>query len=225
VITAVFFDIDDTLVDHSTAMKTATAALYASLPPRRTWEDFNSSWRASHMRHYPRFIHGEISYEEASRLRVRESLDARATDATCDRIFQGYLADYERHWTLLADALACLDALSRLSLGVISNGRSREQVRKLVNLGIHNRFEVVVVSEQVGVAKPDRRIFNHACEAMGVPPGRAVYVGDSYDLDASAAVSAGLRGIWLNRAGAVRPVCEVPSIRSLEGLVASAGLE
>ena len=121
--------------------------------------------------------------------------------------------------------LPCLDDVSHLRLGVISNGRSREQVRKLVNLGIHNRFEVVVVSEEVGTAKPDPGIFDHACEAMGVPPGHAVYVGDQYDLDASAAVSAGLRGIWLNRSGAARPVCEVPSIRSLEDLVSSAGLE
>ena len=217
-IQAVLFDIDDTLVEHTRAMRAATVALYESRASRTGLEPFLAQWKAAHGRHYPRFLRGEISYAESARARVREVLDAAATDADADERFAAYLADYERGWMLCADVLPCLDELRDLPLGVISNGRSDEQRRKLTVLGVSDRFRGVFISEEVGVAKPAPGIFERACESMGVVADRAVYVGDHYDLDACAARSAGLQGVWLNRRGTPRPGTGVPSISSLAGL-------
>ena len=68
-----------------------------------------------------------------------------------------------------------------------------------------HRFDHVIASEEVGVAKPGARIFEVAVEAFGVAPGEAAYVGDRLETDALGAVAAGLTGVWLDRAGAATP--------------------
>jgi putative hydrolase of the HAD superfamily len=84
-------------------------------------------------------------------------------------------------------------------LGIISNGRSNEQRRKLTAVKNSHRFEHVLVSEDCGHAKPGAEIFRLACRMAGVPAAQALYVGDQYELDACGARNAGLRGIWLDR--------------------------
>jgi putative hydrolase of the HAD superfamily len=87
-------------------------------------------------------------------------------------------------------------------MGIISNGERSQQEYKLVRTGIHHYFGPLILSGECGMAKPARGIFELACDLMGVSPSQAVYVGDRRDVDAEAARSAGLHGIWLDRFGA-----------------------
>jgi putative hydrolase of the HAD superfamily len=222
---AVFFDIDDTLVDHTAAMGVATRALFASLSLDESFDAFHQRWKAAHARHYPRFLRGELSYAASARARARDAIDAAMTDEAADALFEKYLAVYERGWTLFPDVLPCLDSLRHVRLGIISNGRADEQTRKLKRLDVDQRFEIVCVSEDVGAAKPSPRIFEHACRLAGIAPNEALYVGDQYELDACAARAAGIRSVWLNRRGATPVVLDgIPSIESLHALRATAGV-
>jgi putative hydrolase of the HAD superfamily len=69
-------------------------------------------------------------------------------------------------------------------------------------MGLADRFEHVIASGALGITKPDRRIFEFACEKFGVPVSDALYVGDRLATDAVGARDAGLRGVWLVRDGA-----------------------
>jgi HAD superfamily hydrolase (TIGR01509 family) len=87
-------------------------------------------------------------------------------------------------------------------LGVISNSRSEESLRLLLEkAALLGFFEVVVSSGTEGVAKPAPEIFRRAAAKMGVPPGEAFHVGDLAYRDAKAARAAGLGSVWLNREG------------------------
>jgi len=217
-IQAVFFDIDDTLVQHTAAMKAATVALHGRLAADVPFEEFHARWKAAHATHYPRFLRGEKSYAESARARVRDAVDPAITDAAADEIFATYLSEYESGWALYDDVIPCLDKLRHVPLGVISNGRTIEQKRKLKTLGVADRFSCVCVSEDLGIAKPASEIFLHACRELRVAPGDALYVGDQYELDACAASAAGLQSVWLNRRETQRQDCKVPAIGSLDGL-------
>jgi HAD superfamily hydrolase (TIGR01549 family) len=95
------------------------------------------------------------------------------------------------------DVPAALETLQRmLRLGVITNGNADLEV-----IGLHHHFEVTLHSARFGRAKPDPAIFLAACEAMGVAPADAVYVGDDLKLDVQGAQGAGLRAVWMNRSG------------------------
>ena len=99
--------------------------------------------------------------------------------------------------TPFADVLPVLPLLQgMLRLGVITNGNADLEV-----IGLHHHFEYALASAKFGRAKPDPAIFLAACEAMGVAPRDAVYVGDDLRLDVQGAQAAGLRAVWMNRHG------------------------
>jgi FMN phosphatase YigB (HAD superfamily) len=82
----------------------------------------------------------------------------------------------------------------------------------------------VVISEEVGIAKPDPRIFAPALRAVGVEAGDVLYVGDSVTSDMAAARNAGMDFCWLNPDGAPVPAGQaarfiIADIRELPGLL------
>lgn len=220
-ISAVIFDIDETLVDHVRAMQAATLKLHAMWAPTVPVEEFSAAWRAAHAEQYPRFLKGEVSYAESVRVRVRQVLAPSATDEQADKIFGEYLTDYEQGWRLFDDVVPCLRQLSSVRLSVISNGRAEEQRKKLEVLGIAAHFEHVCISEDLGVPKPDARIFRHVCDQLRVDPSDAVYVGDQLEIDAFGARAAGLQAVWVNRRGepGVDGVVAVSSLFQLPGVL------
>ena len=99
-------------------------------------------------------------------------------------------------------------------IAVLSNGNQEQQEKKVSQTGLARYIDVVQTSDQLGVAKPDPRIFELACLRLGVPAHAAVYVGDQLEVDALAATAAGLRGIWLNRNGCAVP----PGVEAIDSL-------
>ena len=216
----IFFDLDDTLVDSQTAVAAAVSELHATLHIDQALEDFALLWTEAHSRYYPRYLEGTLSFEDLRRSRVRHVLPSDLSDDEADAIFATYFAAYENNWAIFEDVLPCLDRLRAYSVGVISNGPSKEQRRKLARFGIDKRFQTILISEECGCPKPNAGIFARACEMAGVAPADAVYVGDHFEIDVCGSRAAGLRGIWLNRkaepaaltdASMVRTLSEIPS--------------
>ena len=85
---------------------------------------------------------------------------------------------------------------SRVALGSISNGNA-----DLAAIGLAHHFKISVAAHEFGYAKPDAAIFHEGCRQMGVDPRDAVYVGDDLLIDVQGAQQAGLRAVWMNRAG------------------------
>jgi putative hydrolase of the HAD superfamily len=211
----ILFDIDDTLLDHSTAMQAAATRLHRHVGAADSLDSFVARWSAALEHHYSRYLAGAVTLEGQRRDRLREVVDPALTDDDADRMFAEYAAGYESAWSLFADAVPCLDDLAEHQLGIISNGYGDQQRRKLSQTGILDRFQCVVISDDFGCAKPDAAIFRHACDEVGESPAGAVYIGDRYDVDAEGARAAGLRGIWLDRRSQSGPDHAPPIIQSL----------
>jgi HAD superfamily hydrolase (TIGR01509 family)/HAD superfamily hydrolase (TIGR01549 family) len=117
-----------------------------------------------------------------------------------------------------ADALPALDSLQRLGLplAILSNWGThlRDVLRRFDLL---ETFQFVIVSSEVGLAKPDRRIFDLAAERAGRPRQRLLYVGDHLGDDIEGAWGAGLDAVLIDRRDhQSEALC--PRIRSLEDL-------
>jgi putative hydrolase of the HAD superfamily len=116
----------------------------------------------------------------------------------------------------------------RFSLALVTNGASDTQREVLRVLNIDHRFGAVAISGEVGIAKPDPRIFRFALDLLGVEPERAWHVGDSLSTDVAGAKAAGLTAVWLNRGGDQRkpgtpvPDHEIRSLKDLAGLLSIA---
>lgn len=222
---AILFDLDDTLLDDRGAQEAYLGDLYSNHRSeiQRSEADFRLEWRRAIDRHFPRYVKGEITLSEQRRARVRDAFDRPGlTDASADRIVSEFIAGYEGSWRLFPDVLMALDHLKSIPLGVVTNGNADQQRAKLRRTEILDRFLIVVVSEEVGHAKPAAQIFQHACTGLGVDPRNCVFVGDDWGKDVEGARGAGLRPIWMSRFGGEidRVTTPIPTIGSLLEIIA-----
>jgi REG-2-like HAD superfamily hydrolase len=103
-------------------------------------------------------------------------------------------------WEVFPEVPGVLAALRDrgLRLGVVSNWDPRLP-DLLESLGLAQSFDAIVYSSEVGVEKPDPRIFRSALDRLGVPPEAALHVGDGKVEDAEGAAAAGLHALLLDR--------------------------
>jgi putative hydrolase of the HAD superfamily len=124
---------------------------------------------------------------------------------------------------VFVDAVGILSQLKdSYSLGLVTNGAACLQREKLAASGLGNYFEVIVVSADLGVAKPDVGIFEHALSQLDAASDQAVMVGDSIAKDINGALDAGLGAVWINRNGSPPPPnrLELAEIATLHDLPA-----
>jgi putative hydrolase of the HAD superfamily len=237
-VSVVLFDLDDTLFAHRRAVEAGVLA-------QRTEHggDFLAAddaaelhrWTQLEELHYHRYLSGELDFLEQRRERARDFVAPYGLDLTDDSIadtwFDAYLEKYRDAWTILPDALPCLEQLRRripgVRFGVITNGERAFQAAKMDAVGLSEHIDHVIASGQAGFTKPDPRIYLLACGVFGVTPASAAYVGDRLNTDAIGARDAGLTGVWLDRPGHTAPELPddpadpgVPRIRSLAELPA-----
>ncbi|MFA5845242.1 MAG: HAD-IA family hydrolase [Coriobacteriia bacterium] len=113
-----------------------------------------------------------------------------------------------------------------LRIGIVSNWDSRLE-GLLDGLGLSALIDVVVSSASVGLHKPDPRIFELACERMGVSPSRAVHVGDHVYSDIVGATAVGMNAVLIDRHGTseVYAGISVSSLDDLDAALAAGGLD
>jgi FMN phosphatase YigB (HAD superfamily) len=108
------------------------------------------------------------------------------------------------HWaypagSLYADVVPCLEELAgRYRLGVLANQPSHVR-DALARDGIDRFIEIWGVSDDLGLAKPDPRMFAHALQLAGEEPVHAVMVGDRLDYDVRPARQIGMHAVWMLR--------------------------
>lgn len=227
----VLFDIDDTLVDTRSAFASALAAVAERYLPHVAQErhaDLLAVWRADAGGHYARYTRGETGYAEQRRTRADE-LQQAFGGAPLDA--EGYAAwnavfeeGFANAWAAHTDARDVVDRLlaAGLAVGALSNASVAYQTSKLERAGLHPTVPMLVGVDTLGVGKPDPRVFAEACRRLGTEPGRTAYVGDELDVDARAAVAAGLLGVWVDRPGPRRvdvPHADITAARDAGVLV------
>ncbi|MEO7910562.1 MAG: HAD family hydrolase, partial [Roseiflexaceae bacterium] len=115
---------------------------------------------------------------------------------------EALLADFEQGaWnscTLLPDAAAVLAKLRvrGYKLGVITNGEDWSQMRKLRVTSLVSLFDLIVISENEQIKKPDPLIFTRAAERLGVRPDECAFVGDHAHNDIYGAGAVGMKTVW-----------------------------
>jgi putative hydrolase of the HAD superfamily len=133
----------------------------------------------------------------------RDRLAARFLPGDVDR--ETVTAHVSRYWAnapeaLLPDVRPCLEALRDAGylLGVLANQPS--EVRLAMERDeLDAFFTWMGISDDLGLEKPDPRIFAHAVEVTGADPARCTMVGDRLDYDVRAAKAAGMRAVWVLR--------------------------
>ncbi|MCZ8164191.1 HAD family hydrolase [Silanimonas sp.] len=222
-IRAISFDLDDTLWPIWPVIERAEAALHAYLDahcPRTAAAYPLPRMRA--LREQVAHEHPHLAHDfTAQRLICLErALTEGGEDLAHARPAFEALYLERNHVTFYDDALPALDALgARFVLASLTNGNA-----DLHRIGIADRFAVRVAAREMGMAKPERGIFEHTVRALDVAHAEVLHVGDDPWLDVDGAARAGLRTCWVNRHGAAWPA-ELPppdlEVATLDALLAA----
>lgn len=217
---AVIFDLDDTLVDHTSAARTASVAWGRGHGLAGSDEEIARTWSDIAAPQYRRYQLRETTFEGQKRARVREFLPHLdlADDEAADEAFGGYATAYHASWTCFPDAVPALRRVRAEGLiaAVLTNGDHTQQRLKLERVGLVDEVDQVFTSDEFPRGKPDPVAFLGACSALRIEPGEALMVGDSLVADVEGALGAGLDAVLLDRRD--EHPTHAPRIRSLDEL-------
>jgi 2-haloacid dehalogenase len=223
---AVFFDADDTLFDYPRAERAAVRSLLREFGLRIGLPAFVEAYRRHNLALWRAFERGETDQATLRVERFRRVAAEFGVDGLpLERVSAFYLDALAGQPHLYPGALAAVRALAKAyPLALITNGIASVQKRRFGASPITRYFRSVVISEEVGIAKPDPRIFTPALRAIGVEAPDVLYVGDSVSSDMAAARNAGMDFCWLNPNGAavppgVPPVRVIRDIREMPGFL------
>lgn len=223
-IKGIVFDIDGTLLDHTIAQKGGLDYLYSNIKEKilsSNQQDFIDYWRTVSELYMDQFLAGHISFKEQRILRVKDVLSRWNYEVSSEEawaIFNLYLTGYEKNWTVYQDVLPCLTQLNDYPLGIISNGDSTQQRKKLIKTGLVSFFGSITISNDIDAPKPNPLIFEQCAKDMNLSLDEFIYIGDGLETDALGASRAGSHGVWINRFDKEYSEFDVITIFSLEEL-------
>ena len=148
---------------------------------------------------------GRLNLEQARQELVGMALQALGAEAPdlARRIAQDFSAlraEVLRPFPGALETLRCLRERG-VRLALVTNGSSAAQRRKIDRFGLAPLFDLVIIEGELGLGKPDERVYLHACEQLGVPPAEAWMVGDRLDWDVAAPQRLGILAIWVDNTG------------------------
>ena len=196
---AVLFDLDNTLFDHE---KTQNAAIKILCDNRHI--DFQAFYPLFHLYNkegWRELAAGLINVPSMRILRFRNTLDALHIFHLDPAELSGeYLALYAKIVYLVEGAReVLLELKSHFILGVVTNGASDIQQKKIERSALDHLFDFIVTVDEAGCSKPSPAFFEIAFQKAGVPPENITCVGDNFLEDIVGAARAGAgRTVWFN---------------------------
>jgi len=197
------FDLDDTLWDNVPVIISAEASMrqwlatHASKVGELPLEHF-ASLRQQVLQRHPELKHRISVLRQRVLMHAFEEAGYPQLQATemADVCFEAFI--HARHQlTVFPEAEPMLQALRQhFLLGVITNGNADVQ-----RVGLADYFHFALRAEDIGIAKPDARLFQEALQRGGVDAAAAVHIGDHPGDDIAGAQQAGLRAVWFNPTG------------------------
>lgn len=218
---AVVFDLDDTLHNDTHAYQSAACDVAEELGAAHNVcaeaifeayiEHTSRYWRALSAEHLNTPI-ADSRYELWATALRSVGID---DEATTRKAAQRYGERRRSYYTPFPGTLELLAALRKrdMKLGLVTNGFAETHYEKLELLGLAAAFDAVVCADEVGMVKPDPKIFLHACELLATPPSRSAMVGDRYFRDIVGARDAGLFTIYIDVHSEPIPANESPDVR------------
>ena len=217
----VLFDADETLFSFNSYL--GLTAMLKRYGIDFTPEDYDA-FQAVNKLLWVAYQNNEITAEDIQMRRFAKL--AEQTGVHQIQLNQELMAEMAKVSKPLDGVMEMLETLyPEVKMGIITNGFTELQQQRLQNTQTEKFFEIVVVSEQIGVAKPDRKVFDYAFSQMDkLDKTKILMVGDTLASDILGGYNSGIDTCWFNHANLVndtkiQPTYEIKDIRELVGIV------
>ncbi|MFB3164361.1 HAD family hydrolase [Neobacillus sp. 179-J 1A1 HS] len=229
-IKAIFFDLDDTLHDHlypfSKAFKDTFPLLYEYMDVTSLYKKFRDFsdllWK--------QYSTQQLTLEELRIARIVMALEYFQKGITNEQAsrFQTQYEINSGSLQLFAEVPTLINEIKTQGklVGIITNGPVQHQFNKINSLGLTSYVsrDHIFISDGVGVAKPNKQIFQHVAQKVNMIPSEIIYIGDSWPNDVVAPMEAGWKAIWYNHRKRLpdtghKPLAEINQLLSIIDIV------
>lgn len=191
-IQAVLFDLDNTILDRTSTFSRFVDSILA--------EYFGHVDAAAQARIHKRIVElDDDGYKNKEEMFAELLGELPWREApSLDELLAFYKAEYVSSAVPMERAEEVVDRLrAKYRTGLITNGRTAIQHGKIDRLGMRGGFDVILVSEEAGIRKPDAAIFELAASRLQLRPDQCLFVGDHPANDIAGAAGAGMETIWM----------------------------
>ncbi|AMW77976.1 haloacid dehalogenase [Acinetobacter sp. TGL-Y2] len=189
---AVIFDLDQTLLDRESSLEKFLdwqINFFQIVPQQKKKAFINRFMKLD--------CHGSVWKDSVYTQLIKEF----SLTQSVDTLLRSYIEDFNQFATAFEGVELAIKTLYQQGyrLGLISNGRSPFQENNFKALGLNEFFSSVLVSEAIGIRKPDPEIFNRSCLQLNTAPEHCVFIGDNEIADIQGAHKAGMKTIYFNQ--------------------------
>ena len=199
-----FFDLDNTLWAFSENAGDTFREVYALHRLDRFFESFEqffSIYQEENLRLWRCYEKGDITKDELNYRRFRHPLQVAGVGdlSLADRYSADFFRIIRTKKKLMPHTLEILDYLyPHYNLFILSNGFRELQCAKMHSGGIDKYFQKVILSDDIGINKPNRGLFDYALQMTGSSKEEALMIGDNFDVDVAGACHAGMAQVYYN---------------------------
>jgi HAD superfamily hydrolase (TIGR01509 family) len=201
----IFFDLDETLSDHKYACQKGIEALMKLYPVLRVktveqlefefWQLLNSN--------YIQVLKGNLSMYNTRIERIAALFRGCDYDPPAD--IENLAEIYVKYYNQALRAIPRITEVlikfkeNNYQIVVLTNGFKEGQYKKLDSCKLTPYIDMIITSEEIGVAKPDYAIYKAALDRCNIAANEVIMIGDSWENDILSAHELGMKTIWLNR--------------------------
>ncbi|HDR7719256.1 HAD-IA family hydrolase [Bacillus albus] len=214
---AMLFDLDDTLLDRDKAVDN-----FFLLVLEKCYEDVSDTVKNTMLQKFKEYDKRE--YGISDKTIVLDSLFDEF--APKYRLPHNYIQDFwnenfPKCFSIDQNTIHFLNQIKKqFKVGVITNGSTQRQKAKIFNTNLNKYFETIIISEEVGFSKPDKRIFELALNKLNVQPENTLFIGDDLEKDIAGPQNVNIKGVWFNpqkikNTTQIQPYAEINTLDSL----------
>lgn len=192
---AMLFDLDDTLLDRDKAVDKMFL-----ITLEKCYEGVKHSEKGNMLQRFKDYDKG--SYGNGDKIKVFESFFNEFPPKY--RLPRNYIQDFWNDnfpycFSINQNTINIINEIKTyVKIAIITNGSTQRQKDKIANTNLNSYFDTIIISEEVGLNKPDKRIFELALNRLNVQPEATLFVGDDIKKDIDGCQNASIKGIWFN---------------------------
>lgn len=194
----ILFDMDDTLLDFQKAQLFGFKDVLLHYNIEFNQEFYDIYTKINHALR-ERFENGILTKDHVQTQRftdffraINQSIDG--AEANC--IYQNSLE--KQHWLIPYAKEVCELLSKKYTISIITNGVGRTQMHRISSSAIFPFISHVIISEDIGFAKPDKRFFDYVISKLNCKSEKMLVVGDSLSSDILGANNANIDAYWYN---------------------------
>lgn len=202
-ITDIFFDLDHTLWDFDRNSKLAFERMFITHNIEVDLKEFLKVYEPINFEYWKLYREERIDKTGLRRGRFKDAFqpfDIYFSEEQLDVLATAYVEELPKNNYLFEGVIELLDHLAdkKYRMHIITNGFEEVQHLKLKSSRIDHYFETVTTSDEVGVKKPNLKVFHHALRKAKAIAHTSVMIGDTFEADILGGESAGMQTVFYN---------------------------